>query len=169
MRPPVAQTALSDGFGPALHDFADVVDVASLDRASSRYLRRRAMDAVDHLIALLDALDAETEDREPDVDGGEADDADAEEDDPGEDDGTAEPSLGALERHPSTPSFSHHFRSEDGRQLAWAAGSTFDAEEEHDGREPDVDDEEDDPGEEDHRGHATFVGDYFRSGLALAV
>ncbi len=142
----LAQTALSDGFGPALHDFADVVDIASLAHARRRHMRRQAMDAVDHLIALLDALDAGTEGCEPD------DDADPVEihgeGDPledAEDDGSAEPSLGAPERHPAKPLFSHHFRSEDGRQLLWAAGSTRDVEEDvNDG--PQDEDELDDDG-----------------------
>ena len=161
MSRPVAQTALSDGFGAALHDFADVVDIASLAWARRRHMRRQAMDAVDHLIALLDALDAATEDCEPD------DDADPLEvfgvGDPledAEDDGTAEPSLGAPEHHPDLPppgyaaSWGPYVdRSIDARQIRWAAGSTSDREvedendedghdrEDGDDREPDVDDE----------------------------
>ncbi len=85
------QTALSDGFGPTLHDFADAVDMASLAHAQRRHMRRQAMDAVDHLIALLDALDADSEELEAVDEDGDALDRDegdlmedAEDDDPAE-------------------------------------------------------------------------------------
>ena len=94
LEPPIEQTFRSEGAGLSHADFADVTDLASLDRARLRHARRMASDAIDHLIALLDALDAPDEDLEPNQDGGDEDDACYL-----EDDGTAEPSLGAPEPH----------------------------------------------------------------------
>ena len=62
---PIEQTFRSEGAGLSHADFADVTDLASLDLARLRHARRMASDAIDHLIALLDALDAPDEDREP--------------------------------------------------------------------------------------------------------
>ncbi len=89
------QTARSIGMGPAWVDLADAVDLASLAAGQRRHAYRMAADAVDHLIALMDALEADTEDMETvnedgdPLDIGEADDADR------------EPSLGAPENHPA--------------------------------------------------------------------
>ncbi len=62
------QTARSIGLGATGWDFADVVDLASLTAARRRHAFRMAADAVDHLIALMDALDADVEDMEADSD-----------------------------------------------------------------------------------------------------
>lgn len=61
-----------------------------------------------------------------------------EEDDHAEDDGTAEPSLGSLERHPT---LYVNGRDRVGDQTDWAAGNRTDLEDEHDGGEPDEDGE----------------------------
>ena len=58
--------------------------------------------------------------------------------DPAEDDGTVEPSLAALERPPSQSSPG---RDRVGDQTDWAADNRDDREDEHDGAEPDEDDE----------------------------
>jgi hypothetical protein len=78
-------------------------------------LRARMSKAVDRLLAALDALDAVTEDRE-----------DGDEDGPGEDD---EPSIG--------------WTLQEAERGCKATGSPvdIDREDEHDGREPAVDDE----------------------------
>ncbi|WP_271567220.1 hypothetical protein [Bradyrhizobium sp. CCBAU 11386] len=55
-----------------------------------------------------------------------------------------EPSLRAIEEHPeANPAtwWSEHQRSNEGTQVAWAESGADDLEDEHDGREPDVDDE----------------------------
>jgi hypothetical protein len=77
-------------------------------------MRSLIEDAVESLLLLLDEIDG---------------DADIEEDDPPEDAGDAEPSLGA----PGPAYFAS--------QTHWAQGRGDDLEDEHDGREPDVDDE----------------------------
>jgi hypothetical protein len=77
-------------------------------------MRRLIEDTVESLLLLLDEIDG---------------DADIEEDDPPEDAGDAEASLGAPEVG--------YLRS----QTRWAQGRGDDLEDEHDGREPDVDDE----------------------------
>jgi hypothetical protein len=77
-------------------------------------MRRLIEDAVESLLLLLDEIDG---------------DADIEEDDSPEDVGDAEPSLGAPEVG--------YLCS----QTRWAQGRGDDLEDEHDGREPDVDDE----------------------------
>jgi hypothetical protein len=85
--------------------------------------RRRIAAAVDALIALLDQIDGDT---------------DLEEDDPPEDDapqedvGDEEPSLGSLYGTAL---------GERRSQNRWADGAADDREDEHDGREPDVDHE----------------------------
>jgi len=61
------QTALSMGMGPAWLDLADAVDLASLAEGRRRHAYRMAADAVDHLIALMDTLDAAGEDLEPEA------------------------------------------------------------------------------------------------------
>ncbi|SDC05780.1 hypothetical protein SAMN05216337_1001146 [Bradyrhizobium brasilense] len=89
-----------------------------------RRLKRRAEEAVDFLIHVLDSIDG---------------DADSEEG------GDAEPSLAALERHPECivgETWSDApYRDRDGSQLAWHKGARDDREDDHDGAEPDVDDE----------------------------
>ena len=89
--PPEAQTARSIGMGPAWADLADVVDLASLAVGRRRHAYRMAADAVDQLIALMDALDIDTEDLEAVDEDGDALDhfegdlmEDAEDDDPAE-------------------------------------------------------------------------------------
>ncbi len=99
-------------------------DLASLDLARQRYLRRQAMDAVDHLIALLDALDVDHEDME--------DGHDAELDYEGE------ATLGAPEQHHNQAKWCQGANETDGEaelslgapereayasQASWAAGS----------------------------------------------
>lgn len=72
-------------------------------------------DALDLVVAHLDAIDAPTDDLE--------DDGTAEDDDPSEDDGTPEPILGAPEEHPFVPMFHHYYRAKgDGGQLCWGRG-----------------------------------------------
>jgi hypothetical protein len=69
---------------------------------------------------------------------------DIEDDDPGEDDGTGEPSLGSIDGFPDIGSRTYGdgvHRQGGLDQARWAAGTRDDCEEEHDGREPDVDDE----------------------------
>ncbi|WP_375782933.1 hypothetical protein ACE10Z_23755 [Bradyrhizobium sp. Pha-3] len=89
-----------------------------------RRLRKRAEAAIDYLLLLLDQIDGE---------------ADL------EDGGDLEPSLAALERHPECiPGESWlnaPYRTGDGAQTCWNKGSRDDREDEHDGREPNVDDE----------------------------
>jgi hypothetical protein len=89
-----------------------------------RHLRRSAEAAIERLLLLID-----------DIDG----DADTEES------GDLEPSLGAPERHPHCAEReawrARPYRDRDGAQAAWSAGGRDDSENEHDDREPDVDDE----------------------------
>jgi len=74
-------------------------------------MRRLIADAIESLILLLDEIDG---------------DAELEEDDPAEETGDAEPSLGAT-------------HSMDQRRAWQATIGETDAEQEHDGREPDAD------------------------------
>jgi hypothetical protein len=90
-----------------------------------RAIRKEAAHEIERLIALLDRLDAPGTDLEPDED-----------DEP---QGDEEPSLGSVDNAAN--------------QEKWAPSGSYglrdiDLEEQHDGREPDVDDEEDDPGED---------------------
>ncbi|ODM71658.1 hypothetical protein A6X20_06865 [Bradyrhizobium elkanii] len=89
-----------------------------------RRLRRRAETAIDYLLLLLDRIDGD-----PDL----------------EDGADLEPSLAALERHPECiPGESWlnaPYRTRDGAQTVWSKGIRDDREDEHDGAEPDVDDE----------------------------
>jgi len=78
---------------------------------TARHLRESAAAAIEQLISFVDDLDG---------------DADLEESDDLEDAGDAEPWLGA---------------ANDGAQVGWAKGPRDDREDEHDGREPNVDDE----------------------------
>lgn len=101
--------------------------------AVSRRQRAQVEAVIEHLIALLDTLD------------GDAD---------------AEPILGSLEAQVSVPWGGMHwwpspvlcsaggreFRTRDGSQSRWGASSIADLEDEHDGREPD-EDVENDPAE----------------------
>jgi hypothetical protein len=70
-------------------------------------LRREAFKEVTRLIAFLDATDEYVmTELEPSIGGDDREDDDEREhDDPGEEDGTAEPSLGSLEVHPSPYGF----------------------------------------------------------------
>lgn len=87
-------------------------------------LRQRSEAAIEYLLQLLDHVDG---------------DADVEES------GDLEPSLGALERHPGCSTgeswYDAPFSTGDGAQTAWSRGARDDREGEHDGAEPDVDDE----------------------------
>ncbi|MCP1832858.1 hypothetical protein [Bradyrhizobium sp. USDA 4545] len=89
-----------------------------------RRLRKRVETTIDYLLLLLDRIDG---------------DADL------EDGGDLEPSLAALERHPECipgESWSDApYRDRDGAQVAWCKGTRDDREHDHDGAEPDVDDE----------------------------
>lgn len=89
-----------------------------------RRLRQRAEAAIDYLLLLLDRIDG---------------DADLEEC------GDLEPSLAALERHPECiPGeswFDAPYATRDGAQISWSKGGRDDREAQHDGAEPDVDDE----------------------------
>ncbi len=89
-----------------------------------RRLRKRAEAAIDFLLLLIDEIDG---------------DADL------EDGGDLEPSLAALERHPECiPGetwLDAPYRTCDGAQTSWTKGARDDREDEHDGAEPDVDDE----------------------------
>jgi hypothetical protein len=103
-----------------------------------------------YLIDFLDEVDGDPDlepslaNRDPEGNGDiwgddrEREDEHDEIDDPGEDDGTAEPSLGAIERHPSVYGGE---RTTSGHQLAWTDGNRDDREDEHDGGEPPEDDE----------------------------
>jgi len=113
------QTVRSIGMGPAWADLAVAADLASLAKGRRRHAYRMAADAVDHLIALMDALDAATEDMEPEAgyDLPEGDDercASSEVDD--------EPTLGAPEQHPSCYQFA--LCDTTSSQEHWADGST---------------------------------------------
>jgi hypothetical protein len=91
--------------------------------AAARRIRRSVEAAIEQLIALIDSIDG---------------DADFEHG------GDLEPSLGALERHPQCIEGTWRYRpchDRDGAQARWAGGSCDDRENEHDGREPDVDNE----------------------------
>jgi hypothetical protein len=116
-------------------------------------LRARIEATVERMISALDAFDALTEDLE-----------ETDEDGPGEDD---EPSLGSQERHPARSPWGfvgYDSRDNQGDQTFWANGNRGgdDREgDEHDGREPDVDDEpslgasepiEPEPGRKDYWG-----------------
>jgi hypothetical protein len=98
-------------------------------------IRSRSRELVQDIVNFLDAAEGDL-----DLEGELLDDAseELENDDPAEDDGTAEPSLGSLERHPTL-----HMNGRDnvGDQTQWAVGNRDDREDEHDGAEPDVDDE----------------------------
>ena len=165
---PIEQTFRSEGAGLPHVDFADVTDLASLDLARLRHARRMASDAIDHLIALLDALDAADGEREVvDEDGdpleifGEGDPLED-----AEDDGTAEPILGAPEKHPHTFSMtdwdfapadgaSTRRINRDGSQARWAQGKAEalnDGEAEPGYDMPEGDDERD--GDGSHYGEA---------------
>ena len=107
---------------------APLFHAVDLPPAALARLREEASHEIEKLIALLDTLDAPEADLEPDCD------AEISEDD--------EPSLGSVENHPNP------FRSiNQGDQTSWAAGTNFgifnvDCEgDEHDGSEPDEDDE----------------------------
>jgi hypothetical protein len=116
-------------------------------------LRARIEATVERMITALDAFDALTEDLE-----------ETDEDGSGEDD---EPSLGSQERHPAQSPWGfvgYDSRDNQGDQTFWANGNRGgdDREgDEHDGREPDVDDEpslgasepiEPEPGRKDYWG-----------------
>lgn len=90
-------------------------------RAYIEAMLERLADLRDQLVAKLDALDA---------------DPDLEDDELGEDQGDREPSLGSSNRVD---------------QRAWSLGSCNDAEQEHDGREPECEDEGDDSDREAER------------------
>lgn len=132
-----AQTAFSDGWGPTPLD----LDVSDLSK--HLHMRRALMDAVDHAIALLDALDALNLDLEAVDEDGDPLEISGEGDplEDAEDDGTAEPTLGAPENHP----FRFHFDMDDGYhrsrrrahlgdQTNWARGRSEDGEGEGDKR-----------------------------------
>jgi hypothetical protein len=108
---------------------------AALERQQAGRLRRQLEDAIEELIGLLDELDAEDEDLEPD--------------------GSEEPTLGWPEGGHVTPLRSGDTRDGEnewslgsltgctwaGSQSFWAGGEPGDFEDEHDGREPDEDGE----------------------------
>jgi hypothetical protein len=81
-------------------------------------LRTEAAKTIDRLLEFLDATESDCE---------------------LEDAGELEPSLGSLERHCSA--YSGDGRDRTGDQSLWSESALFDAEDEHDGAEPDVDDE----------------------------
>ena len=131
-------TSMSDGYGPPWCDFETTGDLADLDLARRRYLRRYAADAVDHLIALLDALDGDHKDMEEDDFHEEGSDDELslgwrchasefqyslgvgqQEDELVGDD---EPMLGAPERHPSAYCIAGCQRTLEGSQTHWSAG-----------------------------------------------
>lgn len=88
-------------------------------------LRPAIEDAIERLMELLDEMDGEPDiEPEPDF----------------EDEGLYEPSLGALEYHPRPDDGS--FRTcASGDQSQWGWSDSADLEDEHDGREPDVENE----------------------------
>lgn len=94
-------------------------------------LRKEALDEIDRLLAFLDATDGDA-DLEPslgfaEVEPGRLAPSHAGAADDREEEDELEASLGAPENH--------------GSQVYWASGGRDDREHEHDGREPDVDDE----------------------------
>jgi hypothetical protein len=100
-------------------------------------LRAEAAAEVDRLLAFLDAteLDADLEAQGDELDSGPEDDA--------EDGADDEPSLGSIERHPSEYSAGpdNGVVNGAGHERGWSDGGLDDREDEHDGSEPDVDDE----------------------------
>jgi hypothetical protein len=100
-----------------------MTDAPTIERPRARKLRalrklnaarrRRIEEAVERMIQALDEID-------------------------GDDD--LEPSLGSSETHPS-PGFYYTTNDRSDHQEGWSRGRRDDREEEHDGREPDVDDE----------------------------
>jgi hypothetical protein len=94
-------------------------------------LRKEARDEIDRLIRFLDENDNHME-LEPDG-------TEGEESDEPEDNGTAEDSLGSLERHASA--YGPEGRDSICSQTNWAGGRSGDVEDEHDGREPECNDE----------------------------
>jgi len=88
-------------------------------------LRPAIEDAIERLMELLDEMDGEPDiEPEPDF----------------EDEGLYEPSLGALEHHPRPDEGS--FRTyASGDQSRWGLSDSAELEDEHDGREPDVENE----------------------------
>ncbi len=151
LAPGEPQTARSMGMGAAWADLANVADLASLAAGRRRHAYRMAADAVDHLIALMDALEADTEDLEPNQDGGEQDDACDY-----EDDGLAEPSLASPERHPIVPRWStpglYVDRGPDSSQLRWTEGA------QHDGEAVNEDGDDLDVGEHDESDKEPSIG-----------
>ncbi|APG11399.1 hypothetical protein BKD09_23990 [Bradyrhizobium japonicum] len=101
-------------------------------------LRKEARDEIDRLIRFLDSTEDHME-LEPEDEGD--GDSELEDDDPAENDLDDEPSLGALENHPTSPwpgqpNLPLRCDNSGGQQL-WASSGTRDLEDEHDGREPD--------------------------------
>ncbi|WP_441258977.1 hypothetical protein AB7008_15120 [Bradyrhizobium sp. 521_C7_N1_3] len=112
--------------------------------ATLQRLRREARDEITRLILFLDQSDpyVTTELEEACEDeGGQCEGGGGEEgcEDEGADTSDAEPSLGAIERHPSC--YEPDGRNWSGDQTVWAGGGTEDLEDEHDGREPGEDEE----------------------------
>jgi hypothetical protein len=93
-------------------------------------IRKEAAQEIERLIALLDRLDPD-----PDLEDNGDNDADLSEE---------EPSLGSIDN------FTNQEKWTGGHAVAH--GRDADLEDEHDGREPDADDEEDDPAEDDDTG-----------------
>lgn len=111
-------------------------------------LRRQAEAEIERLLAFLDELDADSDfelsgDDEPELGSVAGRRDDQSHWAAGID---AEPSLGATERHPDGELgeswiYDDARRDRDGAQADWSAGVDDDREGQHDGREPDVDDE----------------------------
>ncbi|WP_128089473.1 hypothetical protein [Bradyrhizobium viridifuturi] len=110
-------------------------------------LRKEAQDEIDRLLAFLDQLDGDPDlepngDDEPELGSvGGRRQLDQSTWAAGQD---GEPSLGSIECHPAAPEGDYwpdRRRDGDGSQVAWSDSVTHDSEDEHDGREPDVDDE----------------------------
>jgi hypothetical protein len=114
---PVAPDALSFATGFPQSGFpATLAGMPAHElRALARQIRRAAADEIERLITLLDRIEPDP-DLEPDHDA----------DDPAEDDGTAEPSLGAIERHANAYGSD---RNTSGSQVAWGASDRSDCEE----------------------------------------
>ena len=112
--------------------------------ATLQRLRREARDEITRLILFLDQSDPYVTTELEEVcedEGGQCEGGGGEEgcEDEGADTSDAEPSLGAIERHPSC--YGADGRNWSGDQSDWAMSGLKDLEDEHDGAEPGEDEE----------------------------
>lgn len=112
-------------------------------------LRRDAEAEIERLLIIIDAIDADEceadADDEPELGSVEAAGRRGFDQEHWADGRDGEPSLGAIEEHPAAhfgEGYNGRWRDGDCDQRAWASRDTDDLEDEHDGSEPNVDDED---------------------------